>query len=276
MKKLVLILTWLAVTAINCLAQQGEIIYTNFEPDLSIEELSPYDSHDTLGVDLDQDGTIDFKMFIEAQYPTQVRYVYVTSSWDFRYCYNSIYSYGYMDENDTLIPYPTWAVANSIWELLWHPDQYMEFIMGFRKTVDGGSLYAWAKIYMYRNLNGNGYEPGAGEFDIVSTYCDDMAFCTVPDYPLRWGQTSLNDGLEDNSAKAFASLHPNPTSGSVTITGEKLKQAKVFNMLGQQVLSINGEGNELQIDMAALPAGVYFINVTDEEGRKCLRKVMKD
>lgn len=97
-----------------------------------------------------------------------------------------------------------------------------------------------------------------------------------PNYSLRWGQTSLIDGLEDNFAKVFASLHPNPTTGMVTITGENLKQADVLNMLGQQVLSINGKGNELQIDMAALPAGVYFVNVTDEEGRKCVRKVVKE
>lgn len=45
---------------------------------------------------------------------------------------------------------------------------------------------------------------------------------------------------------------------------------------GQQVLSVQGKGNELRIDMAALPAGVYFVNVTDEEGRKCVRKVVKE
>jgi len=42
------------------------------------------------------------------------------------------------------------------------------------------------------------------------------------------------------------------------------------------VLSVQGEGNELRIDMAALPAGVYFVNVTNEEGRKCVRKVVKE
>jgi hypothetical protein len=39
---------------------------------------------------------------------------------------------------------------------------------------------------------------------------------------------------------------------------------------------VQGKGNELHIDMTALPAGVYFVTVTDEEGRKCVRKVMKE
>ena len=47
-------------------------------------------------------------------------------------------------------------------------------------------------------------------------------------------------------------------------------------MLGQQVLSVQGSGNELYVDMAALPAGVYFVAVTNEEGRKCVQKVVRD
>ena len=81
---------------------------------------------------------------------------------------------------------------------------------------------------------------------------------------------------ESDKSNSFASIHPNPTTGQITILGENLRQAEVLNMLGQQVLSVQGEGNELRIDMAALPAGVYFVNVTNEEGRKCVRKVVKE
>jgi hypothetical protein len=47
-------------------------------------------------------------------------------------------------------------------------------------------------------------------------------------------------------------------------------------MLGRQVLSVQGEGNEIKINMAALPAGLYFVTITDDEGRKCVRKVVKE
>ena len=47
-------------------------------------------------------------------------------------------------------------------------------------------------------------------------------------------------------------------------------------MLGQKMLYVQGKGKELQIDMTALPAGIYFVTVTDEEGRKCVRKVVKE
>jgi hypothetical protein len=62
----------------------------------------------------------------------------------------------------------------------------------------------------------------------------------------------------------------------VTVKGENLSQAVVTDLLGQQVLSVQGEGDELQIDMTALPAGVYLGTVTDHNGRKCVRKAVRE
>ena len=104
----------------------------------------------------------------------------------------------------------------------------------------------------------------------------ESAFCTIPDYPLMWGQTNLTGIEENEESSAFATLFPNPTNGIVTIAGENLQQAEIINIFGQQVLSVQGKGNELRIDMAALPAGVYFVTVTNEEGLKCVRKVVKE
>ena len=84
------------------------------------------------------------------------------------------------------------------------------------------------------------------------------------------------DGIGEPSIIDRINLTPNPTTGMVTITGENLRQAEVVNMLGQQVLSTQGEGNTLRIDMATLPVGVYFVTVTDTEGRKCVRKVVRE
>ena len=81
--------------------------------------------------------------------------------------------------------------------------------------------------------------------------------------------------IEENVNESVT-LHPNPTTGQVTITGKYLKQAEVFNTLGQRVATATDEGETLHIDLANLPAGVYFVNVSDGEGRKCVRKVVKE
>ena len=135
-----------------------------------------------------------------------------------------------------------------------------------RKSSDNGYLYVWFRAYWYTTYN--------------PFYChlcfDKYAYCTISDYPLRWGQTSLTEGIDETETIAFANIYPNPTTGMVTVAGENLRQAEVFNMLGQQVCSIKGEDNELRINMTALPAGVYFVNVTNEEGRRCVRKMVRE
>ena len=148
--------------------------------------------------------------------------------------------------------------------------------MGVRKVVNDTTIYyGWFnEIWIDSTILGinNGGVPRIKEYICVH----DVAFCTIPNFPLKWGQTDFT-GIEDKEKPTtFATIHPNPTSSMVTVTGESLRQAEVLNMLGQQVLSAQGEGDELHIDLAALPAGIYFVNVTDKEGRKCVRKVVKE
>ncbi len=83
-------------------------------------------------------------------------------------------------------------------------------------------------------------------------------------------------GISENpTPDDMVTIHPNPTLGMIAIMGENLHQAAVVNMLGQQVLMVQGEDNELRIDMTALPAGIYFVAVTDNNGRKTVQKVVK-
>lgn len=84
------------------------------------------------------------------------------------------------------------------------------------------------------------------------------------------------DVMEQSASTASATVHPNPTTGQVTVTGKDLRQAEVFNTLGQRVLCVNGEGDALHVDINGLPSGIYFVNVTDAEGRTCMKKVVKE
>ncbi len=91
------------------------------------------------------------------------------------------------------------------------------------------------------------------------------------------GQTDFTwDNVEETNASAFATLYPNPANGHITINGKDLRTAEVFNTLGQRVATAMGEDEMLQIDISSLPAGVYFVTITDSDGRKCVRKVVKE
>ena len=84
------------------------------------------------------------------------------------------------------------------------------------------------------------------------------------------------DVKEQNISMASATIHPNPTAGQFTVTGKDLRQAEVFNTLGQRILTVKGEGETLSLDLNGQPAGIYFVSITDREGRTCVKKVVKE
>ena len=158
--------------------------------------------------------------------------------------------------------------------IIWGSDCYYEEntapIVSYKSALrfqNGDDYYyGWFRGFAVRNA------PNGSVWVKITETC----FCTIPNYPLLWGQTSLMDDLLEMMEMDVATVHPNPTTGLVTITGKNLKSAEVLNTLGQRVATVQGKGETLQIDIANLPTGVYFVRITDEEGRKCVRKVVKE
>ena len=72
------------------------------------------------------------------------------------------------------------------------------------------------------------------------------------------------------------SLSPNPTTGQVNVLGKDIITVEIFNIFGQHVATAMGKGEHLTLDLSRLPSGVYFVKATDEEGQKCVRKVVKE
>ena len=250
MKKIFLLLFAMSFM-VSSQAQQEKIVYTDFEPDLCLT--GPYNN---LYIDIDNDGIDDFRLYVEITYSTGEDCFYMTTisqPWCFRH---------YLGENDTILPYQSWFQPNYLNFLYWE-STYYEKMVGFKKTVNNENYYAWGKMYMTIN-NQKKY-----------IYFDELAYCTVPDYPLRWGQTSMVWDVDENNGPSFADIQPNPTNGEIAITGKDLKKAEVFNSVGQQVVSAQCQGDRLTFDLGNQPAGLYFVSVTDTNGRRCVKKVVK-
>lgn len=294
MKKRLFITFLMIVICHTCgFAQQGEIIYTDFEPDLYIDyyptENNPMPD---VFIDVDQDGTDDFVFHAENEWGRMISLVLTrkdmnaqNADWKFRIPYQ-LY-----DENDYLpILGDTIFVGDTIANIegSWYPSYRFFYnlnhhlddvphvasddhcFISVRKATEGGYCYGWINAIIYIPP-----ENQVDDYHIYLTVCD-MSYCTIPNYPLVVGQVDFSWVVDNNESTAFATLHPNPTTGQVTIMGHDLKAAVVFNTLGQQVATATGEGETLQVNIATLPAGVYFVNVTDSEGRKCVRKVVKE
>jgi hypothetical protein len=264
----------LLLAVLSLKAQQGEIIYREFDPPLEIVQ-NIYGPSETLELDFDGDGEADHRYYGEYwDYHEWPIYEVSLNGWEIRLvCLDENDIFITFDGSDTLIPNaPNGWIQGPVFAHFYYPNNshgiYHE-TYGIHKVIDGKNYYGWYHCY---GMEGRDYPEGPYLFKI---YVDKIAFCTIPDYPLRYGQTSIT-GVEENESDVFATIHPNPTLGLVTITGKNLLQAEVINMLGQQVLSVQGKGNELCIDMATMPSGVYFVTISNEEGRKCVRKLVRE
>ena len=243
------------IVLLSCIGLQihaQDILYHDYEPDVLTEH-----DDDSIPIDFDGNGLTDVSLVIFS----------ISTGYQFGLIAHGDWQLSYIDEGDTLLPIS--EIEDWYNQLSWTPTFYVEKIC-VKRHSGNSNYYGWFRAY-------NGYisYPNGGIRSFIGL--DKYAFCTVPDYPLRWGQTDIL-GIEENGEtnNAFAVIHPNPTTSLITVTGKNLQQAEVLNMLGQRILSVPGKGNELHIDMATLPVGVYFVSITDEEGRKCVRKVVKE
>jgi len=250
----------LAFSLLSLNAQKGAIIH--HVPDTCHEFTGPYGEIAAFDIDGNGSNDIAFQSFQGDMHSTWLNAV-VFADWQ-------------MTMEDPAFPYPDsvqldtlqyWDVNVSTFIPIINPGapSYITKKICLRRKVGDDHYYAWVKT-----------DSGWSNNRRVYACVEEFAYCSIPNYPLRWGQTDLNESIEEKGSTAFATVHPNPTNGLVTIAGENLRQAEVVNVLGQQILCVQGKDNELHIDMTALPAGIYFVTVTDEEGRKCMHKVLKE
>ena len=233
-------------------AQEGEIIYIEYEP--KWDTLKP---QEPLYYDIDLDGENDIKV------------------WEICDLFNRVYGeIRPISDSRLLASKLSDSVSLADTTLFWYfvgipDDKWVNpnvYHLGYKIENEGDVYYGWLKMLIETAPN----------WDKVYVKTEKTCFCTIPNYPIRWGQTSLDTGFWENENTASATIHPNPTNSTVTVTGRNLKSAEVLNLLGQCVATATGKGETMQIDMAKLPVGVYFVNVTDAEGRKYVRKVVKE
>ena len=78
-----------------------------------------------------------------------------------------------------------------------------------------------------------------------------------------WG-TCPTASIEDEHLFAIA-IYPNPTNNTLFISGNETPiTVAIYNVLGKEVLSLKNTNN---INVQALPSGVYVIRISDGVGQ---------
>ena len=225
-------------------AQENRIIYVDFEPDSCMYVPS---STCDFWIDLNNDGDADIHM---NRYWTSIAMFFDIHS------LKDNLSLCSAEENDTLMQIQNWRDKLSFAE--------RHECWGYRFEDEGNYYYGWFRTYTVK------------QGDDKRWCFDKYAYCTIPDYPLRWGQTELNTSVDENSEGVFA-VYPNPAKQSVTLIGQQIAEARLYSVTGQLVATKQGEGTEsLTMDISGLPSGLYFVAVISRDGRKCVKKVVKE
>lgn len=272
-----LLITSFTLIAFCCFAQHADIVFTDYGSDSTVVG---FDNH-YFRLDVDFDGEYDFYIEnymgepdIEDEY---IRFCAINDSTDFAYPKGQEPGLGHdtIQVGDSLVHCNNWKHCFDFrWPCNICPEPYdtpwdgFRGYIGTRKKIGNNYYYGWIEFKSYWWFRFNGIW-------VPTVLLYETAFCTIPNYPLKAGQTCLGWNVEENVPTAFSTVHPNPTDGKFVIRGKDLASAEVFNTLGQHVTTTFGRGETLQIDLDNLPAGLYFVNITDTEGRKHVSKVVK-
>ncbi len=256
-------------------AQEGEILYQEFNPPLHKHFFVDYvvygagaNTNEKYYLDLDQDGTKEWCFHEYGGYHGEI----------------GIYLNFELSENHWAV-WPNYkakliqfgdTIANQTWgthapQVEMHFDGVYD--IGIRAKVEDGYCYGWVEVSLVCDMLNYG---NSGDPAFIDLYVQRLAYCTIPNYPLRVGQTDFNwDGVEANEEVAFADVRPSPTRGQFFITGKELKRAEVFTPLGQLLVSIPISDEQTGFDLTGQPAGIYFVSITNQDGKRCVKKVIK-
>ena len=117
------------------------------------------------------------------------------------------------------------------------------------------------------------YEQSSG-FLLCMHKDDELYYMTHEDL----GCYQFGVGIDDNKQKKI-NLYPNPASHTFVINftevQEGVKQVRVFDMLGKEVMSIENPSSNT-INIANLPTGIYAVRILSQSGRSYTSKLVKE
>ena len=79
-------------------------------------------------------------------------------------------------------------------------------------------------------------------------------------------------GLQETAVRTVG-VSPNPTNDVLTVNGPNWTKAKVMDLQGRSVLSV--QLNAGKLDVSALPAGMYVVRLSDADGKEGVARFEK-
>jgi hypothetical protein len=77
------------------------------------------------------------------------------------------------------------------------------------------------------------------------------------------------------NAESLLKIYPNPANSKITIESQQHELIEISNIQGQLIKTLATTGNKTNIDVSALPSGMYFVKVKSENGIAVKKLVKK-
>lgn len=233
--------------------QKEKIIYTDFAND-TIRLI------DSICLDINYDNILDCKV-IHKWTDTDLDYQTIDTylNWEI----TSVYS----DDTLPIMNHTNWT--NTAFLTMCWMGESKEFNFIFRHNLtDHDYYYGWLRFSIsYGFLNG---------ICSYRYYFQDMAYCTIPNYPLKFGQKDFVDVEENEYNPSGVKLFPNPVEDMLTLQLSEdiaCEEVDIYSIGGRLLKSQNSDLNK--IDLSSLSQGVYIVKIKLSNGYIYTEKVVR-
>ena len=286
MKKITLTLFALCMTFMSLNAQDGRIIYVdNIYPSIIYAQALyggfgyPTNEPSSIFFDFDYDWLNDLEIYFNAYKTCHLCY-YTRCNSNWQFTTDRLYH-----EGDTLsmdspyypqlgwTPSPTPEMVQDPYGIGNMHEDGVHFIY-VRYPKNDGFCYGWIRFTLEM---GESIWPGPINPDAMC-HLQDYAFCTIPDYPLRVGQTSLGDDIVEHDATSIM-VYPNPVRDYIKIeylndfSGQSID---IYSIDGRLVETFPEASQQTQIDISSLNSGVYLIKLKTKDGKEFSERIVKE
>ena len=253
--------------SINLHSQEGEIIYTDFEPDTVLNLVYLAYGIDRY-LDINNDNIYDFRFNYDA---------YVISNDSVVTCYwIGATKNGVVDEYSMWIAEDLERNKNIGRREFCHSYGRYDYNILFRTDLGNDSYcYGWVRL----GFSVNEFSSISNHQPLAIIY--DMAYCTVPNYPLRVGQTSIDDiAINEIEESIDYVLFPSPGNDKITLKFNNHyynttdNEIKIYGIDGRLLKIQNSDFDN--IDISNLSSGVYIMKIYLGNGESYTEKFVKE
>lgn len=104
--------------------------------------------------------------------------------------------------------------------------------------------------------------------EVVAIYPDEKTSVGIVKSLVDHTGTVENETVKSN-------IYPNPTNGNVYVKGQDINVVNVYNICGQEMISVKANSDNVILDLSGFNTGIYMLEIIDNHGNSVVNKVVK-